>query len=47
MFSGAAEAKRSAGAPFLICVSRRFEPAKLYCWAGSSALKTSVSDAAA
>ena len=34
VFSGAAEAKMSAGAPFLICVSSVFEPAKLYVWAG-------------
>ena len=37
----------SAGAPFLICVSSVFEPAKLYFCGGSSALKASVSDAAA
>ena len=28
-FSGAAEAKMSAGAPFRICVSSVFDPAKL------------------
>ena len=30
VLSGAADAKMSAGAPLLICVSRAFEPAKLY-----------------
>jgi hypothetical protein len=29
VLSGAAEAKMSAGAPFRICVSSAFEPAKL------------------
>ena len=46
-FSGAAEANRSAGAPFLICVSSAFEPAKLYRWARSKLLNASVSDEAA
>ncbi len=32
VLSGAADAKMSAGAPFLICVSSTFEPAKLYFW---------------
>ena len=47
VLSGAADAKMSAGAPLRICVSRAFEPAKLYRWFGSNARKTSVSDAAA
>ena len=47
VLSGAADAKRSAGAPFLICVSSVFDPAKLYFCAGSNARNTSVSDAAA
>ena len=47
VFSGAAEAKTSAGAPFLICVSSAFEPAKLYRCAGSNAVNASVSDEAA
>jgi hypothetical protein len=47
VFRGAAEAKISAGAPFRICVSSVFEPAKLYRCAGSNDRKTSVSEAAA
>jgi hypothetical protein len=47
VLSGAAAAKRSAGAPFRICVSSVFDPAKLYFGAGSKARNTSVSEAAA
>jgi hypothetical protein len=42
-----AEAKTSAGAPFVICVARAFEPANEYFCELSIAGKTSVSDAAA
>ena len=42
-----ADAKTSAGAPFVICVASAFEPAKEYVFAvGSIFGNTSVSDAA-
>ena len=47
VLTGLAEAKMSAGAPFLICVSSTLEPAKLYFGALSKAWKTSVNEAAA
>src|SRR5581483_2692690 len=42
-----ADAKTSAGAPFVICVASAFEPANEYVLLLSIAGKTSVSDAAA
>ena len=42
-----AEAKTSAGAPFLICVASVFEPPNEYVSFGAIAGKTSVSDDAA
>ena len=47
VLAGLADANTSAGAPCLICVSRVFEPPKLYLCPGSYAFSTSVSDAAA
>ena len=42
-----ADAKTSAGAPFVICIARAFEPANEYFCEPSIAGKTSVSEAAA